>query len=113
MRTHRVALAVAAAALLGACTPQSPATAVATPAAGMDSAYLAAVHAQGVQTDDGELLDVAHDVCGFIDQGGTLIGMVIYVKQRLGVDTQPAAFVVGAGVKSQCPDRYARLSGQG
>ena len=92
----------AAASALGLAALTS--TAVAS-ASTIDDTFITVITDEGIQPPSTrEAISVAHDVCSVLNEGGDLVDAVSSVSNYTDLETEDAAFFVGASIATYCPE---------
>jgi hypothetical protein len=99
--TAFVGTAVAASALGLAALSSAGAASAATSA---DDTFISVISDQGIKPPSAkEAIGVAHDVCVVMNKGGDLVDAVSAVAGYTKLQSEDAAFFVGASIAAYCP----------
>jgi hypothetical protein len=78
----------------------------------VDDTFLSVISDQGIEPPSAqEAIDVAHEVCWVIDDGGDLVDAISAVSDYTELDFEDSAFFVGASIASYCPEHEALIDG--
>ena len=84
------------------------ATAMAAPAYAdaTDDIFIGVLDEEGIAyPSESEAIIVAHQVCGFVQDGNTLEDAIVEVMNESGMGVEESGFFVGAATASYCPDQ--------